>query len=85
MSGKIKDVKPKLIVGLGNPGEEYKLTRHNVGVWFVHALGQRYNGEFKAERKFLGEVAEIFIDGHKVRFHLYEFKWSSRPCGHRLF
>ena len=58
---------PKLIVGLGNPGAEYQYTRHNVGAWFVHALANKYGGEFKTERKFQGELAEIVVKGHKVR------------------
>ncbi len=58
---------PKLIVGLGNPGAEYQYTRHNVGVWFVHSLARRYGADFKLEKKFQGEIAEIVIKGHKIR------------------
>lgn len=67
MTANIKNSRPKLIVGLGNPGDEYRYTRHNVGAWFVHSLGQRFGGEFKRDKKFHGELAEIFIDGHKLR------------------
>lgn len=31
----------KLIVGLGNPGEKYHLTRHNVGFWTIGALREK--------------------------------------------
>lgn len=63
----LSNKKPKLVVGLGNPGEEYQYTRHNVGAWFVHALARRYGAVFKADKKFKGELAEIVVKGYKVR------------------
>ncbi|HEX5025669.1 MAG TPA: aminoacyl-tRNA hydrolase [Agriterribacter sp.] len=46
-----------LIVGLGNPGAEYRHTRHNIGFDVVDAFVQKHNGMFRADR--LAEVAEI--------------------------
>jgi len=63
----ISNKRPKLIVGLGNPGEEYQYTRHNVGAWFVHALARKYSSSFKAEKKFQGEIADILVNGRKIR------------------
>ena len=33
----------RLIVGLGNPGEAYRLTRHNIGFMVVDALARKHN------------------------------------------
>ena len=56
----------KLIVGLGNPGDKYSKTRHNAGFWFIDALADKYNANFKTESKFSGEVAKITIEGQVV-------------------
>ena len=44
----------KLIVGLGNPGQQYMFTRHNAGFWFVHHLAQQFNITLSPDKKFHG-------------------------------
>lgn len=56
----------KIIVGLGNPGPEHVLTRHNVGFWFVDALAARLGGRFRSHTRFQGEICRIELNGGEV-------------------
>ena len=48
---------PRLIVGLGNPGNEYEDNRHNLGFWFVDRLACDLKVSLAAQGKFFGRVA----------------------------
>jgi len=56
----------KLIVGLGNPGNEYVDTRHNAGFWFLDELARMYHGTFKNDKKFFGDAVKIQINAKDV-------------------
>ena len=56
---------PWLVVGLGNPGAEYKNTRHNVGWWCLDELVKRTNAELNRKRKDL-RFAETKLGGSAV-------------------
>jgi peptidyl-tRNA hydrolase, PTH1 family len=58
----------KLIVGLGNPGDAYRETRHNVGFKVVDVLADRHHVESWREkfggleaRSTIGEQAALFV------------------------
>ena len=55
-----------IIVGLGNPGNEYANTRHNAGFWFVDEVARQFGGNFKSEKKFNGEVARAVVHGRDI-------------------
>lgn len=57
----------KLIVGLGNPGPQYRYNRHNVGAWFLSRVAADNHGELRSESKFFGETGRITLAGQDVR------------------
>lgn len=54
-----------LIVGLGNPGEKYDNTRHNIGFEAIDYIAKKYNIDIN-RKKFKGEYGEGFIGSKKV-------------------
>lgn len=56
----------QLIVGLGNPGQQYEKTRHNAGFWFIDAIARNHGIPLKSENKFHGEAGKGRIDGEEV-------------------
>ncbi|MDO9399394.1 MAG: aminoacyl-tRNA hydrolase [bacterium] len=48
----------KIIVGLGNPGEQYKTTRHNAGFMAIDALAKRLDLVWENSKKFSSEIAK---------------------------
>ncbi|MCJ7450910.1 MAG: aminoacyl-tRNA hydrolase [Steroidobacteraceae bacterium] len=56
----------QIIVGLGNPGPEHGLTRHNAGFWFVDALARAHGTQFRAHSRYHGEVAKVEVGGRDI-------------------
>ena len=56
-----------LIVGLGNPGSEYRGTRHNAGADFVEALARDAGCTLQTDSKFFGLTGRATVAGHDLR------------------
>ena len=59
-------MEPLLIAGLGNPGDEYALTRHNAGLEFINLLCDNYALTLKKENQINGHFAEYETESYKL-------------------
>ncbi|MCB1210219.1 MAG: aminoacyl-tRNA hydrolase [Verrucomicrobiales bacterium] len=66
----MENTRPRLIVGLGNPGIDYRDTRHNIGFMVMDALADRLGISFTLEKRWNCLLAK-FSDGWLVKPQTY--------------
>lgn len=56
----------KLIIGLGNIGDHYAQTRHNVGFMALDKYASEHSATWQKKDKFKAYVAEIMVDDERI-------------------
>jgi len=59
-----------IFVGLGNPGPQYEMTRHNIGALVLKEYARRMGWRFKEEGRFKALIAGGVVDNKKIRLLL---------------
>lgn len=77
-----------LVVGLGNPGDEYTRTRHNVGAEVVELLARRHGGRLRKSKE-RALVDEVKVDGRRLALaipltYMNESGQAVRPLARRF-
>ena len=57
----------RVIAGLGNPGEKYRRTRHNVGAEYIFELARQFGIPMQEESRFKGWLGRGMVYGQDVR------------------
>ncbi len=73
----------RLIVGLGNPGREHEISRHNAGFWWVDEFARSHEVSFRENGKFHGQVARIVLHGREI--HLLKPQTFMNVSGRAVF
>ena len=55
-----------MVVGFGNPGDEYAATRHNIGIRVVDDLVERHGGRLRRARREQALTYELHVGGRRL-------------------